>query len=66
MTVRPQTVYSDLLAADALSLMQRYEITILAILNREGHFLGMVHLHSLLPFQVRRLHPAHDKLEGEA
>lgn len=48
MTVRPQTVYNDLLAADALSLMQRHEITVLAVLNREGHFLGMVHLHSLL------------------
>lgn len=48
MTASPQTIDSNLLAADALSLMQHHEITVLAVLDQDRHFLGMVHLHNLL------------------
>ena len=48
MTANPLSIDGDLLAADALSLMQQHEITVLAITDSERHFLGMVHLHNLL------------------
>ncbi|NLZ18478.1 MAG: KpsF/GutQ family sugar-phosphate isomerase [Desulfobulbaceae bacterium] len=48
MTVNPLTIYSDLLAADALSQMQQHEITVLAVVDRDKRFQGMVHLHDLL------------------
>lgn len=48
MTASPLSIYSDLLAADALSLMQQHEITVLAVVDRDKRFQGMVHLHDLL------------------
>ncbi len=48
MTAHPLSIYSDLLAADALSLMQHHEITVLAVTDRAGRLQGMVHLHNLL------------------
>ena len=36
------------MAADALSLMQRYEITVLAVVNDQKHLVGILHLHDLL------------------
>ncbi len=48
MTPNPISISSSLLAADALSLMQQHEITVLAVLSREGLLLGILHLHDLL------------------
>ncbi len=48
MTRNPVTISGNLLAADALSLMQRYEITILAVVDHEQRLLGILHLHDLL------------------
>ncbi len=48
MTRDPVTVVSSLLAADALSIMQQYEITVLAVVDGRGLLLGILHLHELL------------------
>lgn len=48
MTPSPKTIEEDLLAADALSIMQRYEVTILPVQNKAGLLVGMLHLHDLL------------------
>jgi arabinose-5-phosphate isomerase len=48
MTPAPKSIPGELLAADALSLMQRHEITILPITDREGRLHGVLHLHDLL------------------
>jgi len=48
MTVGPKVIKHDLLAADALSLMQRHEITILPVEGPAGDLLGILHLQDLL------------------
>lgn len=48
MTSDPVCIEQEMLAADALSIMQRHEITILPIVDREGKLAGMLHLHDLL------------------
>jgi len=48
MTARPVSIGPDLMAADALSLMQSKEITILAVVNNNGKLQGILHLHDLL------------------
>ena len=48
MTVNPVSIDADILAADALSIMQRHEITILPIVDAYGKLVGMLHLHDLL------------------
>ena len=48
MTPAPKTISEELLAADALSIMQEHEITILAITDTQGHLAGILHLHDLL------------------
>jgi arabinose-5-phosphate isomerase len=48
MTPAPKTISEELLAADALSIMQEHEITILAVTDTEGHLAGILHLHDLL------------------
>jgi arabinose-5-phosphate isomerase len=48
MTPSPKTIEENLLAADALSIMQRYEVTILPVQNKAGLLVGMLHLHDLL------------------
>lgn len=47
MTSAPKTIKPTLLAADALSIMQRYEVTILPITNGPN-LVGILHLHDLL------------------
>ncbi|HEB68180.1 MAG TPA: KpsF/GutQ family sugar-phosphate isomerase [Desulfobulbus sp.] len=44
----PVTIPGNLLAADALSLMQQHEITILAVVDGQGRLQGILHLHDLL------------------
>jgi arabinose-5-phosphate isomerase len=41
-------IAGTLMAADALSLMQRHEITVLAVVGAQGRLLGILHLHDLL------------------
>jgi arabinose-5-phosphate isomerase len=48
MTPTPKTIEEDLLAADALSIMQRHEVTILPVQDKAGRLTGMLHLHDLL------------------
>ncbi len=48
MTRDPVSIADNLLAADALSLMQRHEITILAVVDGEKKLQGILHLHDLL------------------
>ncbi|MBW2467008.1 MAG: KpsF/GutQ family sugar-phosphate isomerase [Deltaproteobacteria bacterium] len=48
MTPTPKTISEKLLAADALSIMQDHEITILPITNADGHLSGILHLHDLI------------------
>jgi len=48
MTPDPVSIGPDVMAADALSLMQSKEITILAVVDNEGKLQGILHLHDLL------------------
>lgn len=48
MTCNPVTISSNILAADALSIMQKYEITILAVVGEDKKLIGILHLHNLL------------------
>ncbi|MHB1014788.1 MAG: KpsF/GutQ family sugar-phosphate isomerase [Desulfurivibrionaceae bacterium] len=48
LTAAPKTITSDLLAADALSIMQRHEITFLPVTDRNGKLAGVLHLQDLL------------------
>ena len=48
MTPGPKTITGDRLAADALSIMQRHEVTILPVEDNDGQLAGILHLHDLL------------------
>ncbi|WP_028583541.1 KpsF/GutQ family sugar-phosphate isomerase [Desulfogranum mediterraneum] len=48
MTTRPVTIGRETMAADALSLMQSREITVLAVVDGAGRLQGVLHLHDLL------------------
>jgi arabinose-5-phosphate isomerase len=48
MSREPISISCNLLAADALSLMQEHEITILAVVGEQKTLQGMLHLHDLL------------------
>lgn len=48
MTKNPKTIDEDLLAADALSIMQRHEVTVLPVCNKDSRLTGILHLHDLL------------------
>jgi arabinose-5-phosphate isomerase len=48
MTREPVSITADLMAADALSLMQSREITVLAVVDEQGRLEGILHLHDLL------------------
>lgn len=48
MTVNPKTVSPDALAAKALSLMEKYSITALAIVDENQTPVGILHIHDLL------------------
>lgn len=48
MTRSPKTIDEDLLAADALSIMQRHEVTVLPVEDRRKCLAGVLHLHDLL------------------
>ncbi len=48
MTAGPKSIDETLLAADALSLMQQHEITILVVTDATGRLTGILHLHDLI------------------
>ncbi|XOF33667.1 MAG: KpsF/GutQ family sugar-phosphate isomerase [Candidatus Electrothrix sp. YB6] len=48
MTRQPVSIDQDIMAADALSLMQSKDITVLAVVDRDGRVEGILHLHDLL------------------
>ncbi|NTV14936.1 MAG: KpsF/GutQ family sugar-phosphate isomerase [Desulfobulbaceae bacterium] len=48
MTRAPKAIDDQLLAADALSIMQRHEITFLPVRNQAGHLVGALHLQDLI------------------
>jgi arabinose-5-phosphate isomerase len=48
MTPDPVAIDGSMLAADALSIMQRHEITVLPIVNEGEGLAGILHLHDLL------------------
>ncbi len=48
MTPNPICILPDRLAADALSIMQRHEITALPVIDAGKRLLGLLHLHDLL------------------
>ncbi len=48
MTTEPKTISQGLLVADAVSIMQRHEITILPVTDNEQRLIGILHLHDLL------------------
>ncbi len=48
MTRRPVTISDDKQAVDALSIMQRHEITVLPVTDAAGRMQGILHLHNLL------------------
>ncbi|GAB4333229.1 MAG: KpsF/GutQ family sugar-phosphate isomerase [Desulfobulbaceae bacterium] len=48
MTPDPLTITKGLLAADALSIMQRHEVTVLPVVDDSSRLQGILHLHELL------------------
>ncbi|NLH95668.1 MAG: CBS domain-containing protein, partial [Synergistaceae bacterium] len=47
MTRSPKTIEREKLAAEALALMERHEISVLAVVEK-GIPVGIIHLHDLL------------------
>jgi len=48
MTKKPRTVVPDSPAYDALNMMEKYQITVLAITDSAGKVRGILHLHDIL------------------
>jgi len=48
MTCSPRTVEPAMLAARALSVMEKYSITVLVTTDNENRVAGVLHLHDLL------------------
>ncbi|MBN2667638.1 MAG: KpsF/GutQ family sugar-phosphate isomerase [Bacteroidales bacterium] len=48
MSSRPKSVHPDDMAISAFHIMEKYKITQLPVLDENGKYLGMVHLHDIL------------------
>lgn len=48
MTKNPLTISDDVLAADALSIMQQHEVTVLPVITEDRRVVGILNLHKLL------------------
>lgn len=48
MTKNPLTISDDVLAADALSIMQQHEVTVLPVVTEDRRVVGILNLHNLL------------------
>jgi arabinose-5-phosphate isomerase len=55
MSPSPKTIDEDQMAAEALGIMELYEITLLCIVDRQKRVKGVVHLHDLLGREEFRL-----------
>ena len=48
MTRNPKTITAEKMAAEAIHIMEKYNITVLPVINEHNHPIGLVHLHDLL------------------
>lgn len=48
MTASPKSIDAELLAVDALSIMQRHEITVLPVTDPDGRLAGFLHLQDMI------------------
>lgn len=48
MTKQSKAIHPDILAAEALSIMENYMITSLLVLDNDNNLIGVVHMHDLL------------------
>ena len=48
MSKNPKTISSEMLAAEALSIMETYKITSLIITNEQQQPVGIIHIHDIL------------------
>ncbi len=48
MSKNPKTIGSDILAAEALHLMETHKITSLVVINDKRHPVGIIHIHDIL------------------
>ncbi|HIE32486.1 MAG TPA: KpsF/GutQ family sugar-phosphate isomerase [Thermodesulfobacteriaceae bacterium] len=48
MTRDPKKIEKDRLASEALDLMEKHLITVLPVVDAEGHLVGILHLHDIL------------------
>lgn len=48
MTYNPKTIQKNILAAKAVSIMEKYSITVLMVEDSENNIEGIIHLHDLL------------------
>ena len=48
MSQNPKTISSNLLAAEALTLMETHQITCLAVVNEKHQPIGIIHIHDIL------------------
>jgi arabinose-5-phosphate isomerase len=48
MSKNPKTISQDILAAEALSIMETYKITSLVVTNKLNHPVGIIHIHDIL------------------
>jgi arabinose-5-phosphate isomerase len=52
MTANPRTISPDLLAAEAVEMMERHRINQLVVVDTQGRLLGALNLHDLFAAQV--------------
>ncbi|MBX6380411.1 MAG: KpsF/GutQ family sugar-phosphate isomerase [Thermoflavifilum aggregans] len=48
MTIHPKTIHRDALAVEALQLMRQHNITQVVVLDSNGQYDGIIHLHDLI------------------
>ncbi|MCL6524428.1 MAG: KpsF/GutQ family sugar-phosphate isomerase [Thermoflavifilum sp.] len=48
MTTQPKTIHREALAVDALQLMRQHNITQVVVLDDDGQYEGIIHLHDLI------------------
>ena len=52
MTAQPRTISPDLLAAEAVEMMERHRINQLVVVDHQNRLLGALNLHDLFAAQV--------------
>jgi len=48
MTSKPHSLHADSFLYEALNLMEKYEITVLPIVDKQNRLHGLLHLHDIL------------------